>query len=955
MLEIIRSFEKFENDNITIFQFPNNRNVVGAKLTLDREYPEFLGQEVVVKYAINGVITDPITLGKEQIGEGVTLEINTEIPTAASHIYVYAPSSEVKFQEIQILEELSEKVVNYYPACFDTDLGENYFLSEISVFTTADGFSHYSVYTSLDGRDFDLIAQKRDDKPCNFTTGDIYKLNSKEARIVRVYVEYNTSSCEALFDRIEFKGEKSGNTVKTRPEINILKFSDSEYNIEITDNDTFDAVYGIIERRVGIEYTNWFKFEIKPNPNGSGFDYFNLSNLNGKILVTANNGVSLAVGVNHYLKYCCKVNICQVGDQNKMPENVVLLKKDIFRETKAKVRYSYNYCTLSYSMAFWGEKEWQDELDWLALSGVNVVLDATAQEEVWRRFLSELGYSHEEILRFIAGPAYYAWAYMANLSGFGGPVHDSWFYERTELARKNHLKMRKLGMYPVLQGYSGMLPNDITDHFENIDVIMQGTWCSFDRPIMLRTTSPVFREFAERFYKAQSEVYGDYSIYFATDPFHEGGNTSDMAPKDISKEVLSAMLKQNEKAVWIIQSWQTNPTSELLKGIGEIENGKEHALILDLYAEKDPNYKKGHKDNPNHGYSAEFDNTPWVFCMLNNFGGRLGLHGHLDNLQKWIPEAFNNCKSCAGIGITPEASFNNPVLYDFLFESVWRESATDKMSEIDLSDWIKEYIHRRYGGFSENSQKAWEILINTVYKAKLNNLGQGAPESIVNARPTLESRPASSWGNAVISYDKEELKEAVRLLLKDYDDFKESRGYRYDLVTAFQQILSNTAQDVHLKLASAFNSKNLEEFKGYANEFLRIIDLMDKVTAQSEYYMLGRWVEQAKNLAKSADDFTKMLYELNAKSLITTWGSFNQCETGGLHDYSNRQWSGLIGDFYKSRWARWLGDRINELEGKPFSEKINWFEYEWLWARSNTNYPTACRSDNLLELSKEIL
>ena len=156
-------------------------------------------------------------------------------------------------------------------------------------------------------------------------------------------------------------------------------------------------------------------------------------------------------------------------------------------------------------------------------------------------------------------------------------------------------------------------------------------------------------------------------------------------------------------------------------------------------------------------------------------------------------------------------------------------------------------------------------------------------------------------------------------------------------------------------MATAFNSKNLEAFKGYSNEFLRIIDLMDKVTAQSEYYMLGRWVEQAKALAKNADDFTKMLYELNAKSLITTWGSFNQCETGGLHDYSNRQWSGLIGDFYKSRWVRWINDRINELEGKPFEKKINWFEYEWLWARSNTKYQTVSRSDNLLELSKEIL
>ena len=500
MLEIIRSFEKTQIDNTTLFVFPNNRNVVGTKITLAEEYTEFSGLEVEVKYAINGVITDPISLGKAKIGNGLELEINAEIPTCASHIYVIAPNETVKFSEIIILEELSEEVVNYYPAYFDTDLGENYLLDEISVFTAKEGFSHYSVYTSLDGRDFDFLAKKCDSNPCDFEKGDIYALNGKEARIVRVYVEYNTTSVEALFDRIEFKGEKSGNAIKTRPEINIPKFEDTEYNTQITEQDTFNAVYGIIERRVGEGYKNWFKFEIKENPKGNGLDYFKLSNNGDKILVTANNGVSLAVGVNHYLKYYCKVNICQVGDQTQMPESVVLLEKEIFKETKAKIRYSYNYCTLSYSMAFWGEKEWQEELDWLALNGVNVVLDATAQEEVWRRFLTEIGYSHEEILKFIAGPAYYAWMYMANMSGFGGPVHDSWFYERTELARKNHLKMRALGMYPVLQGYSGMLPNNITEHYDGIDVIMQGTWCSFDRPIMLRTTSPVFREFAEKFY-----------------------------------------------------------------------------------------------------------------------------------------------------------------------------------------------------------------------------------------------------------------------------------------------------------------------------------------------------------------------------------------------------------------------------------------------------------------------
>ena len=953
MIEKIKDFIKSQNDNMAVFQFDNNRFVKSVAIVLEENFSDFKGREIVVKYGQNGITTDLIPFGEAFVGEDKRVEVTIDTPVSASHIYVMVNGIAVK--EIEIFEVLEDKVKNYYPAFFDTDLKENYFLDTVSVFTTPEGYSEYSVYTSINGRDFEFLVRKNDDKPCDFSKGDVYSANGREARIIRVYIEYNSASVDALFSKVEFTGEKSGTEIKKRPEIQIEKFEDSQYNIKLTDEDTYNEVYGIVARRIGEEYKNWFTFNLSDNPKSNGYDFFEISFSNGKINIKGNNGVSLATGLNHYLKYYCKVNICQVGDQAKMPADIVPLDLPVFKETKARVRYSYNYCTLSYSMAFWGEKEWQNELDWLAMNGVNVVLDATAQEEVWRRFLTSIGYTHEEVLKFVAGPAYYAWAYMANLSGFGGLVHDSWFGERTELARHNHLIMRKLGMYPVLQGYSGMVPNDICEHDASADVVLQGTWCSFDRPTMLITTSDTFKKYAEKFYKAQTEVYGTYSKYFATDPFHEGGNIGDMSARDVSFEVLSAMLKANSDSVWVIQSWQKNPTSELLAGIADIENGKNHALVLDLYAEKDPNYKKGHSENQAHGYSMEFDHTPWVFCMLNNFGGRLGLHGHLDNLANWIPEAYNTCTAIAGIGITPEASFNNPVLYDFLFESVWRDSFDGKIEPINLKEWICDYAERRYGIASENANKAWHILLDTVYKAELNMVGQGAPESIVNARPILISRPASSWGNSTIGYDKADLKKVAELLLSDYEVMKESMGYKYDLITVLQQILSNTAQDVHLEMVAAYENKDLAFFKTKASEFLSIADSMEKVLSGNEYYLLGRWTEQAKALANSADDFTKMLFELNAKSLITTWGSYNQCEKGGLRDYSNRQWSGLVGDFYKPRWERWIKERINELEGKPYAEKINWFISDWQWARGNKSYETKPQDLDLKALAKEIL
>ena len=845
----------------------------------------------------------------------------------------------------------------YYPAYVDIDLEANYNLEAVEVYTPETGYSQYSIYTSLNGRDFTKLAEKTSRDQATLADGEVYPANNVEARIVRVYLEYNSAETAAVLNEVRVLGTASGTEVQELPAINVVDFDKSAYaDLTVTAQDTYNEVYGIIDRRLGESYKSWFTLELAESSNG--YDYFELSTMDGKIHVKGNDGVSLATGINHYLKYYCNVNISQVGDQVTMPASAPVIDGTVHKETKAAVRYSYNYCTLSYSMAFWGEPEWRNELDWLALNGVNVVLDATAQEEVWRRFLGKLGYTHQEAKDYIAGPAYYAWAYMANLSGFGGPVHDSWFEERTELARKNQQIMRNLGMQPVLQGYSGMVPTDIVSKaageyaLTSSDIITQGSWCSFQRPAMLVTTSTTFDKYAELFYTCQKEVYGDTSDYYATDPFHEGGNTGGMNALDISREVLTSMLEADSDAIWIIQAWQGNPTTALLNGLDEVENGAQHALVLDLYAEKTPHNQE---TGTAYGDTKEFDETPWLYCMLNNFGGRLGLHGHLDNMASAIPQAFNNCQHIAGIGITPEASVNNPVLYDFLFETIWQDDATEALQAIDLDTWLDDYATRRYGAESTSANAAWDILKETVYKASLNNLGQGAPESVVNARPALSINAASTWGNAVVSYDKVLLEDAAELLLEDYDVLKTSEGYMYDLANVLQQVLSNSAQEYQKRMAAAYNASDLDAFEKYSETFLEIIDYMETVTATSEYFLLGRWVEQAKALGKNADDFTKELYEFNAKALVTTWGSYNQAESGGLKDYSNRQWSGLIGDFYKVRWERWITARTNELKGESYESSINWFQWEWEWVRSNTTYTTTATPADLETLGHEII
>jgi hypothetical protein len=68
--------------------------------------------------------------------------------------------------------------------------------------------------------------------------------------------------------------------------------------------------------------------------------------------------------------------------------------------------------------------------------------------------------------------------------------------------------------------------------------------------------------------------------------------------------------------------------------------------------------------------------------------------------------------------------------------------------------------------------------------------------------------------------------------------------------------------------------------------------------------------------------------------LLTTWGDRAQCEQGGLHDYANREWNGLLSSYYYPRWKAFFANNYNAQ---------SWFQnFEWPFANGTsaaiTNY-----------------
>ena len=79
----------------------------------------------------------------------------------------------------------------------------------------------------------------------------------------------------------------------------------------------------------------------------------------------------------------------------------------------APLRYYENVVMSSYSFVWWNFTRWEREIDWMALTGINIALVYTGQEKVLRDVFSQFGVkwtSASASLAYFDGPAYLSWS-----------------------------------------------------------------------------------------------------------------------------------------------------------------------------------------------------------------------------------------------------------------------------------------------------------------------------------------------------------------------------------------------------------------------------------------------------------------------------------------------------------------------------------------------------------------
>lgn len=665
-------------------------------------------------------------------------------------------------------------------------------------------------------------------------------------------------------------------------------------------------------------------------------DFFELDQKGDKVVIRGNNYVSIATGVNWYLKYYAGIQLSWNGMTAQLPAVLPAVPQKERHETDLKYRYDFNYCTYSYTMAFWDWDRWEKEIDWMALHGINLPLAVVGADVVWYNVLTKLGYTKDEINEFIAGPAFQGWWLMNNLEGWGGPNPDSWYKQRETLQKQILKRMREYGIRPVLPGYSGMVPHNAKERL-GLNVSDPGLWCGYRRPAFLQPTDPRFNEIADLYYKEMSRLYGKADFY-SMDPFHEGGNVAGVDLNAAGQAIWGAMKKANPKAVWVAQAWQANPRQKMIENLpaGDL-------IVLDLFAESRPQWG----DPESTWYRKEgFGKHDWLYCMLLNYGGNVGLHGKMkhviDEFYKAKTSSFG--KTMKGVGMTMEGSENNPVMFELLCELPWRPARFDK------DEWLKNYTVARYGKADKAVQDAWLLLSNTIYNCPAKNTQQGTHESVFCGRPDYDVYQVSSWSEMEPYYKLEDIIRAAGIMLSAADRFKGNNNFEYDLIDIVRQAVAEKGRLVYPIMIDAYKAGEKELFAASSQRFLDLILLQDKLLAARPEFKVGTWIEKARNLGTTPEE--KDLYEWNARVQVTTWGNRVAADEGGLRDYAHKEWNGLLRDFYYNRWKVWIDRQKAQLNGAPV-KAIDFYAIEEPWTKQTNPYSSQAEGD-VIEVAKEV-
>lgn len=656
------------------------------------------------------------------------------------------------------------------------------------------------------------------------------------------------------------------------------------------------AARGVLLRTLGNAAAN---VQLEYRPDSLKSDSYAYRAENGLLQLTGNSTVALTRGVYDYLKNE-KLGMLDWSGPRFLFSGRLPDAQPFSRTSPFAIRHAYNAVTAGYTFPYWTWERWEQEIDWQAMHGFNMMMAPVATEAIATRVWKRLGLTQAEIDSFYVGPAHLPWQRMGNIGMVGGSLPPEWHADQIALQHKILDRLRELGMQPVVQSFAGFVPKAIKRIYP--DLVLHNTlWNAgfppAQRPVLIMPDNKLFADIARMYIEEWQKEFGK-ADYFLADSFNElelpqTGEPVTSLLADYGERTYRSIAAAAPDATWVIQGWMfayqrhiwTPETVEAL--FSRVPDNK--VLILDYANDYANNWQP----------MNAFNGKQWVYGYVPNMGGKTAYTGDLSLYAAGAARALHspNRKNLVGFTISGEGLENNQVVYELLTDAAWSNDS------IDLDSWLENYSLNRYGIYPDKLKESWELMRKSCYS-------------------NLIPHPQFGWqlGECRLGWVNRDpaFFRAVELFLQCRDQAGTTTSYRDDAIERAALVLALKADEWFAAAASAYKSALTATGDSASARGLELLSELDRLLESHPLDRLEPWLELAR--AHSDNPELQKFYESNARQIVTVWGP-------PVNDYSCRMWSGLVRDFYRERMARVL---VALKTGERFDK--NAWELSWVAA-----------------------
>lgn len=647
-----------------------------------------------------------------------------------------------------------------------------------------------------------------------------------------------------------------------------------------------------------------------------GQTYYDYRVSDGVLRLTASDPVALCRGFYDYVKAGKRGMYTWTGNTLSLPAH---LPDADGRRVVSPFRHHYylNVVTYGYSAPYWDWARWEKEIDWMALHGIDMPLALVGYEAILARVWKKMGLTDEEIQAYFVGPAHLPWMRMGNISGIDGPLNADWHTGQVALQHQILDRMKSLGMHPICPGFSGFIPQAFRRLYPQLKIV-ETEWAGAFHNWMLSPDEPLFTTISREFIREWEKEFGPNTYYLIDSfnemeiPFPEKGNPARYAmAAHYGEKVYEGLKSAHPDAVWVMQGWMFGYQRHIwdYETLGALVSKvpDDKMLLLDLAVDYNKHFWKS---EVNWEYYKGFFNKLWVYSVIPNMGGKVGMTGVLDFYANGHLEALHSPHrgQLFAHGLAPEGIENNEVLYELVTDAGWSDR------RIDVRQWLDDYTENRYGRNSVHLQKCWDHLLKSCYGTFTDH-----PRFNWQRRPGLVTE-----GSINLCED----------YFKGLEEFILSAGemgneplYQADLIEMTAHYLGGKAEILTGLIDQEYLLGDTVQARFLQSRFETVMQGMDILLSAHPLFRLDRWLDYARRAACTEEQ--KRQYLTNARRIVTIWGP-------PVDDYSARIWSGLIRDYYLPRWKHYYACRNN---GQPF-DPVEW-EKQWVERAEMPSAPPA--------------